>query len=109
VLVSYTCGAKGERKALGMVEEEGCVVLAFDFVVAVVVVGVVVGNDDCDDKGQKENGNGKSVGSCHMLTQKDCKRDEQSKNEENESRASQPTYLPFLEGHPPWEFYQPIP
>lgn len=58
-------------KALRVVCEKGGIVLAFvEFVVAVVVDGVVVGYDDCDDKGQKENENEKSVGSCHMLTRK---------------------------------------
>jgi hypothetical protein len=64
VLVRYSCCAKGEMKALREGSGKGGVV---DVVDVVVVVGY---DDDGNDKGQKENENETSVGSCHMLTRK---------------------------------------
>lgn len=96
MLVNYTCCAKSEMKALKVVYEKGGIVLAFvEFVVADVVVGVVVGNDDCNDNGQKENENEKSVGSCHMLTRNFLKARRAKRNEEMSRHESE---------HPPWEF-----
>ena len=97
-------------KALRVVYEKGGVVLAFVDFVAFVVVGVVGGDDGCDDKGQKENENEMSVGSCHMLTRKiESETSKANRGDESRRRDERSTIFPFLEGDAPWEFYQPIP